>query len=206
MTRLMAERDDLECGRLASGVMVRPLLAAGLAFVDGARVESFHSRELSAWLKAWLVLPGLMAMPTTVSEPSVGTVALGSAISGAWAAGTDARLVRIVAAARARVTATLAGLVATPVDDRFVAAAIFSGRVQRSSGSNSGRARGSWLPKPAATDRLSDIVLSVFAADVLSNRDEYDASLCVCDVCGRVALDPTRLSSTLCEEHEAELG
>ncbi len=145
-------------------------------------------------------------MPATVSEPLVGTAALGSAISGAWAAGTDARIVRIVAAARARVAATLGGLLAAPVDDRFLSAAIFSGRVQRSTGTTSGRARGSWLPRPAVADRLSDIVLAVVAADVLSNRDEYDDCLCVCDLCGLVSLDARQLSRTRCEEHEAEMA
>jgi hypothetical protein len=203
---MSAERQEIEGYAGGSGVVVRPVLAAGLAFLDlaveAARAAKIRGGDITAWLKAWLVNPGLMPMPPTVQEPGAGTVAVGTASSGAWATGTDARLCRIVAAASGRVTLTLGGMLASPVDDRFLSAAIHSGRVTRTSGE-----RGpTWRASPSITDRLSDVVLSLFAADALSNRDEYDACLCVCDVCGKVALRPGQLARTRCEEHEESVG
>jgi hypothetical protein len=197
------ERDNLEQPPRASGVVVRPVLSAGLAFVDAARESSFHARELTRWLHAWLVTPGLMEMPATIHEPGTGTVSLvpdGAGSAGAWAGALDARFSRIVATARTRIEATLSGLVASPVDDRFLAAAIFARRVERTSGEHGS----TWRATPKAEDRLSDVVLSLFAADALSNREEYDACLCVCDLCGRIAFRPDALARNRCEAHERD--
>lgn len=193
------ERDDLEVPSSASGVVVRPVLSAGLAFVDAARGGSLHARELTRWLQAWLVTPGLMVMPTTVHEVGAGKITLGAG-SGAWDVALDQRLTRIVTAARARIVETLGGLVANAVDDRFLAAAIFAGRVERTSGDHGA----TWRAMPKPTDRLSDLVLSLFAADALSNREEYDACLCVCEVCDRIVFRPGALARTRCELHEGE--
>jgi hypothetical protein len=196
------ERDAREEPSHTSGVVVRPVLSAGLAFVDAARAETLHVRELTRWLQAWLVGPGLMDMPATLHEPGAGTISLPPGSSGAWGMALDARLARIVAAARVRIAVTLSGLVASPVDDRFLAAAIFAGRVERTSGEHGS----TWRSTPKATDRLSDVVLSLFAADALSNREEYDACLCVCDVCGRITFRPDALARTRCDLHEESLG
>jgi hypothetical protein len=179
-----------------SRIGVRPTLGAALAFLDAARAESMNAADLVHWLQASLVGPGLMPMPGTVQEPGAGTVALAPS-PGPWAAAVETRLGRVVATARVRIGITLSGLLAKPADDRFLAAAIFAGRVARTSG-----ARGSvWQAAPRASDRLSDVVLSLFAADVLSHREEYDACLCVCAVCNRVALRAGALVQTRCGEH-----
>jgi len=196
------ERDAREPSSHTSGVVVRPVLSAGLAFVDAARTETLHARELSRWLHQWLVVPGLMEMPSTLHEVGAGTVSLGSGSSVAGAAASDARLSRIVVAARARITVTLGGLIASPVDDRFLAAAIFARRVERTSGEHGA----TWRATPKGADRLSDVVLSLFAADALSNREEYDACLCVCDVCSRITFRPDALARFRCDLHEESLG
>ena len=67
----------------------------------------------------------------------------------------------------------------------FLAAAIFAGRVRRSDVGGQSR----WVARPDVRDSLSAIVLSLFAADILWRREWYDASLCVCDVCGSVSFD-----------------
>jgi len=175
---------------------VRRSLGAGLAFMNGGSGGSFRHAELTAWLDASLVGPGLMPLPTNVQEPGTGTVTLATGPS-PWAAAMEVRLDRIVGAARVRVAVTLSGLLAKPADDRFLTAAIFAGRVVRVSGD-----RGStWQAAPRDSDRLSDIVLSLFAADALSHREEYDARLCVCSVCDRVGLRADAPQRTRCALH-----
>jgi hypothetical protein len=188
-----------------SGVLVRPLLAAGLAFFDVATAEPFHAHALVDWFDESLVRPGIMPLPTSVHEPGAGMVTLAAmsdsrTASGVLANALEARLGRIVTAARVRVATTLGGLLAIPSEDRFFAAAIFAGRVERTSGN-----RGSgWRPTPTSAERLSDVVLSLFVADALANREEYDACLCVCRTCGRVALRPGVLDRTRCRVHEPD--
>jgi hypothetical protein len=184
-----------------SSALVRPLLGAGLAFMEGAREASFRVEALQTWLQRHLVEPGMMVMPAMVQESGVGTATLDEAPTQAWAASRAIRLGRIVDAARVRCAAQLGGLVARPVDDRFLSATIFAGRVQRASGQ-----RGpSWQPTPQPTDRLSDIVLSIFTADVLTHREEYDAHLFVCQTCGRVGFSQVPAGSGAprdrCDEH-----
>jgi hypothetical protein len=166
-----------------SRVIVRPPLTAALAFVEAARAKVLDVDGLARWVDKHLVEPGLMIKPTTVQEQGHGAVLL------APAAGTEssaARARRIVATAYERVTTQLAGLLLRPADDRFLSAAIFSRRVERIGGP----AGTGWRACPQPTDRLSGIVLSLFAADVLAHREEYDAGLNVCEVCGKVSLVP----------------
>ncbi len=197
MMRTMAtSRDGFLDLPPASRAGIRPTLAAALAFIDGARADAFHAAELVTWLQASLVGPGLMPMPATVQEPGSGTIALATGPS-PWTAAIETRLGRIVATARVRIGVTLSGLLASPVDDWFLTAAIFAGRVVRTSGERGA----SWQPAPRVTDRLSDIVLSLFAADALSHREEYEACLCVCAVCSRVVLRAGAPLRTRCEAH-----
>jgi hypothetical protein len=179
-------------------VIVRPPLAAGMAFMDGGRQGPFGYRALLSWMEQFLVEPGLLPMPTSVQEPGVGALTIEDASNGAWAAARDARASRIAATARVRVAVHLAGLIAKPVDDRFLAGSIFAGRVQRVLGEHGG----SWRPMPLGDDRLSDVVLSLFAADVLTNREDYESQLCVCDVCGRVGFSRAPVIRTRCAQHQ----
>jgi hypothetical protein len=174
-------------------------LVAALAFLDAARENTLHARELVSWLDRYLVRPGLMPMPSTVQESEV--VSLREVPTGAWAAPFEVRLSRIVAGARVRVSVALEGLLADPPDDRFLSAAIFAGRVERGGGAHGP----GWRAHPKGTDKLSDIVLSIFAADALTHREEYDQNLCVCGICGRVALVRTRGPRTRCAQHVSSL-
>src|SRR6185369_15612088 len=78
-------------------------------------------------------------------------------------------LPKLLAMTSLKTVFTLRGLLASPMDDRFVQAAIFSNRVQR--------LKGTWLARPPMTAFLSDIVLSLFVVDVLSQRDFYEQNL-----------------------------
>jgi hypothetical protein len=173
-----------------SGVCInlRPTLAAGLAFMQAAQATTRPLISLVGWLDDHLVAPRLMTMPEHVHEPGVSPVPLGR-ISQTGAAVFDARAERILSTARVRVAVMLGGLLATPADDRFLAGAIFAGRVTRTTVD---QAR-IWQPSPKPDDRLSDIALACFAADILDHRDEHQARLCVCDMCGTVSfpLNPT---------------
>ena len=181
-----------------SRVIVRALLAAGISFMDGARDGAFGYEELVSWIEQFLVQPGLMPMPASVQEPGIGTLTLEHAPNSAWAASREARAGRIASTARVRVAVHLAGLIASPVDDRFLAAAIFGGRVQRIAGGGGA----SWRAQPLADERLSDIVLSLFAADALANREDYDRELGVCEVCGRVRFARDAVVRTRCRQHQ----
>jgi hypothetical protein len=175
-----------------SRVLVRPALAASLAFLDAAHDDALRARELTAWFTAHLVKPGIMAMPATVQEPGVGVVSLRDLPSGAWAPAFEGRLREIVRAARLRISLALQGLLATPPDDRFLSAAIFAGRVDRGA---------HWRLRLNGTERLSDIVLAVLAADVLAHREEYEATLCVCAICGRISFSRGAGARTRCANH-----
>ena len=181
-----------------SRIILRPALAAGVAFMDGGRDGAFGHEELLSWIEQFLVAPGLMPMPDSVQEPGVGTITLEDAPNSAWAASREVRAGRIASTARVRVAVHLAGLIASPVDDRFLSAAIFGGRVQRVPGDGGA----SWRAQPIAEERLSDIVLSLFAADALGHREDYARELCVCEVCGRVRFTRDAVIRSRCAHHQ----
>lgn len=173
----------------------RDALVAALKFLDRATQRSLDVTTLDAWFQRYLVGTGWMPWPGQVSERSIGSVALapGSGATPEIAARCEA----IVQAARTLVVMTLRGFIGPTGDDRFLAAAIFRERVQRDS-------RGmmaAWVPRPAIDDPLSEIVISLFAADILGNRDSYERALGVCRVCGRVGFDPAGAERPRCPLH-----
>jgi hypothetical protein len=172
-------------------------LFAGITFVEGSR-SGWGAWDLTGWFEDNLVVPGRMTRPSIVAEPGVGVIALDPRSPVASRATlTAAELPRLVTAARDRVVTTLRCFICVPSDDRFLSAAIFAGRVAR--GRDSGEAV--WSARPSESDRLSDIALSLFAADVLMHREFHEANLCVCEVCGRVSFTPAVVSRNGCREH-----
>jgi hypothetical protein len=173
-------------------VLFRPALACAIAFLDAVQQDALDAPALNAWFDTHLVKPGVLAHPPTVQEPGVGVVSLRDLPASTWAASYDDRLRAIVRAARLRVSLSLQGLLATPPDDRFLTSAIFAARVVREV---------HWRAKLKGTERLSDIVLAVLAADILTHRDEYDAALCVCTICGQVSLSRNAKLRNRCAVH-----
>ncbi len=172
----------------------RHALVAGLTFLERAAQRTLDVAALDAWFQRHLVGTGWMAWPGQVSERVVGGMALDP---GSATPELAARCEAIVQEARALVVITLRGFIAVESDDRFLSAAIFRDRVQPD-------ARGmmaGWVPRPRVEDPLSEIVLSLFAADILGNRETYDRALGVCRICGRVAFDPTGLERPRCSAH-----
>jgi hypothetical protein len=173
-------------------------LVAALAFVEGIGVGSIGPREIRKWIDAYLVRAGRMERPTHLTEPMAGTLLL-DALTGPDAATSRSRLDRILGRARLRVVRTLQGLLQSPPDESFIETAKTTGRVQ----SVDPNGTGVWIAKPQQDDALSDIVLGLFVADILSNRMLYDQSLCVCSTCGRLSFRAKTMPRTACREHNA---
>jgi hypothetical protein len=153
-------------------------LRGGVAFMVAA-VRPWTSGDLFAWLEASVVKPGWMIrMPRTLREPSVPPVELDARAK--RAPGFEAATFQ----ARARVGEVLTGYLAPVPDERFLHAAIHGGRVRR--GLIDGRPV--WVPSLREIDFLSDVVLSLFAADLLQSPERFRRHLSVCPCCSRVSL------------------
>lgn len=183
----------------------RSALIGGLTFVEGA--QQWGERDLVSWFEDYFVAPKRMPAPVAVSDAVIGTIAIGgvnsaSPDSGKWLresgprSARAAELPKLLAMARSRVVITLRGFISSPVDDRFLQAAIFAERVRRNPGK-----KASWIAQPKPADLLSNIVLSLFCADVLMNREFYEQKLCVCDICGRVSFAPELTTRVGCTDH-----
>ncbi len=162
-------------------------LAAALTFLEGVASKQMCREDLRSWLDRNLVQPGFMARPQRIQEPLFGALPSDKHCSAFLPEvpphdETAAILVRT----RARVVGHLRGLLQTPVDDRFLSAAIFAGRVRRVVIGETMQ----WVPRPRSHDILSDIVMSLFVSDILGRREFYAQNLCICDTCGRVRFDP----------------
>ena len=179
-----------------AGGSERATLLAGLTFVEGA-TSGWMAREVLLWLGANAELLGWPGPPASISDASVGTLALqpgarvGRAKPERIARPPD--LSKLLAMARWKAVVTLRGLISG--DDRFLKGAIFAGRVRRDANASA------WLARPAETDALSDIILSLFVADVLAYREFHDNNLCVCDVCGRISYNPRATGRAGCADH-----
>ena len=180
---------DLEDQVLAEG---GPLLAA-ITFLEGT-AAGWRGPEIVDWITEQLVLPGRMLPPARIRQPPLNAFSLESAAHGSAGFGD---LEKLVAVARARVIKVLRTFISPPPDDGFLKSAIFAGRVERR------RVEGKavWVALPHESDALSDIVLSLFAADILAHREFYEAKLCVCGVCGRISFEPDLTTRAGCPYH-----
>jgi hypothetical protein len=174
-------------------------LFAVATFVEGVCSGSigWRAERLATWIDQHLVAQGLLPRPTHVSEPPVGRVVVEPRLSSS-AHATAIR--QLVLAARARTVAALRGLQARPADDRFLAGAIFAGQVRRETVGEQSRWRVHLTPECS----LSTILKSLLAVDVLSHREQYDTTLRVCDICGRLWFeqDPILPLVMECAEHQ----
>ncbi|MFT3769137.1 MAG: hypothetical protein QM820_27165 [Minicystis sp.] len=179
-------------------------LAAGLAFLEGAATWGISG--LRGWFQDNLVTPGYMLPPASVHEPPIGILTLWS--RGAGTSITTANPAALLAKTRGQVLAGLRGFLQIPADDRFVKAALFSGRVQRASmrpsaheAAHGPSSSSRWVPRPDPTAPLHAVVLSLFAIDVLTHRESWERLLCVCDACGRVTFEEAEDRRRACPTH-----
>lgn len=176
-----------------SGGLESRALNAGLSFLELTASPSLDLRSMSLWFDEHVVQAGCMARPTMLVEPQTCSVVLHP--DRVSLASARANLPRLASAARARVLTALQGFVATPSDDRFLRAAVYLGRTRREGGR--------WVARPQPTTALSDVVLSLFAVTMLSNRDIYDAAFCLCDTCWSIFFDGREEMRHNCVEHAA---
>jgi hypothetical protein len=179
-------------------------LTAGVSFLEGA--PGWGANELRRWFSDHLVGPGLMSEPAAVHEAPIGAMSLwsrGASLPGAKPtsrrpSGAEASPLLLLARSRAQVLAGLRGFLAVPVNDGFVSAALFAGRVHR--------VRARWSPRPDAAAPLSALVLSLFAIDALSYREAWDQRLSICDACGRLSFTDAPEKRRSCPAHLPEAG
>ena len=159
-----------------------------------ASTTGWTARDLLLWLGSSAALFGWPGAPVSVTDAAIGTIALhpGSRVTADRLARLE-DLPKLLTMARWKAVMTLRGLLSG--DDGFLKGAIFKGRVRRDAKASS------WLSRPRETDLLSDIVLSLFAADILAYREFHEDNLCVCDVCGRISYNPRGTTRGGCAEH-----
>jgi hypothetical protein len=168
----------------------RVALRGTLAFLEGAASE-WTARDLAEWFEERLVAPGLLKRPGILRERGATPLLMDSSVQKGGA------VEGLVTMSRARVLAALHGFVRREVDDRFLHAAIYAGRVRRTTVTGDPI----WIASPHDTDSLSDIVLSLLVADILADREFYRAHLGLCNVCDRVSYKASGASTALCQEH-----
>lgn len=169
-------------------------LSAALTFIEGSGA-GWRDADVVQWFLEHLVVPGRMAPPAGIHEPPMGMVPLDLPDSQDDGGGRTTE--RILEMARARVIRVLRAFIATPPEDGFLKSAIYSGRVQRRRVDE----RAAWVARPSDSDSLSEIVLSLFVADILTHREFHEAMLCICDVCGRMSFDPVKTTRSRCAAH-----
>lgn len=155
-------------------------LLAGLVFLDGTLSGTWRASDLADWFGEHLVERRLMKRPRVILEPRLPPLLLDPR-----AETTKEDVDHLISRARSRVLDAVRGFAGATAHDGFLNAAIFSSRVQRRKVDNIPR----WVPLPHESDFLSDIVLSLMAADVLMDREYYRSHISVCEVCERVALE-----------------
>ena len=168
----------------------RGALVGGLTFVEGV-ASGWRRAALEAWIWAHLVSPGRMLQPSAIREPPYGPISLGGD------APESDDFPKLLARARSNAVEALRAFIGTPPSDAFVRAAIFADRAQR----RRVDARSVWVARPTPTDTLGEVVLSLFAVDLLMHRELHEAKLCVCGVCGRVSFQPALTSRHGCSDH-----
>jgi hypothetical protein len=176
----------------------RPLLFGAVAFVEGV-AGGWGCWELTGWFEDHLVAAGhTNQSPSVVLEQGFGVIVIDPRASGKGRPASVEQLPPLLVAARKRVVETLRAFLPSRSDDRFLHAAIYSERVERKSADDQ---RPAWAPRVRESDRLSDVVLALFAADILMHREFHEHALCVCEVCGRVSFDPGATSRFGCRLH-----
>jgi len=180
------------------------LRASALAFVNGAR-SGWSVDDLLAWIDRSLIRTGRLQTRSkfpvvTFREAGVGVVASGrpNDIDGGAGYLPHHRAGDLIRCSNQKVIATLSAYIGPSSDDRFVQAAIYSGRVVRTATADGLRR---WQVQVSEAVNLSDQVLALFAADILQHSDDYQESLVVCEACGSTLFWSRRVSKNGCPDH-----
>lgn len=193
-------REKLDQGKVATMISGtegdRHALIGTLELMECATNGRMTVPDLITWFEEYLVKPGYMRRPTRVFENGVGTVYLGDTRHRRHL--QDATLRRVLEVARKEVCTVLAGLLENPPDDRFIKFNIVTRRIYRSDT----EPKPGWFVRARADDRLSGIMLSLLAADVMSNQHTYYQRLSVCSECGRISFRLDTTDRKRCPAHD----
>ncbi len=174
----------------------RQALIGTLELLESAVHARMTVAEIITWFDEYLVKPGYMRRPTRIFENGVGTVYLGDARN--QRRSQEATLRRVLELARKEVCTVLAGLLENPPDDRFIRFNIVTGRIYRVQNDP----KAAWSLRARSDDRLSGIMLSLLAADVMSNQHMYYQRLSVCTECGRISFRLDTANRKRCPAHD----
>jgi hypothetical protein len=174
----------------------RQALIGTLELMECAAHGGMTVVQLIAWFDEYLVKPGYMRRPTRVFENGVGTVYLGDARHQRQSQEMTVR--RVLEVARKEVCTVLTGLLENPPDDRFIKFNIVTGRIYTSQNDTNPV----WCVRARSDDRLSSIMLSLLAADVMSNQRTYYQRLSVCSECGRISFRLDTTNRKRCPAHD----
>jgi hypothetical protein len=172
----------------------RRALLGALFLLEASTTWSMTVSDLVVWFDEYLVIPGFMRRPARVYEHGTLHVYLERSVI---RPSQEVTLRNMLNVTRKEVCAVLEGFVEVPHDDRFLTFFVATTRVSMS---QSG-IKSYWRPQPRHTDRLSDIVLSLLAADILSNRRLYEDRLSVCNECGRLSFRQNQAQNQICPKH-----
>jgi hypothetical protein len=171
----------------------RDSLIGGLKFVEGAATGRLGRATLYFWIEEFAAPIGATG-PVAVREAMNGAVPLYPRPQGVSALVLDARVDGVIREANTQVIAALSALAGPEKSDDFVRDAVARGRVKQISFGK----QPLWAALPCLEDRLSEVVLTLFAADVLSFRDQYRDDFRICDVCQRPSFDARNKRRPLC--------
>jgi hypothetical protein len=180
-----------------------PLRDAALAFLDVSQ-HGMLEAELAAWCRRHLLARGFLRLRDpmrgrfSIVEPGAGDLEMTTLESIAGGA-RDELASKITKLAHRRVVDVLSLLLESPPDDRFLHAAIQSSRVARVRAPGEKAAR--WRPALTEGDSLSYMVVTLFAADALDAREDYDTHLRICRTCGALGFDATTIGRFACPLH-----
>jgi hypothetical protein len=165
---------------------------AGLAFLDGV-LRGWDKSDLAAWLTGPYHRV-TQRRGERVTNPALFTDQNLVAVE---------RLEELMLRARVEVVTTLSEASRSGGSIVFVGEAIRRGGILPTRTSDDADA---WAPVDVLRMRLTDRVLSLFAADYLIRPVDYASDLVACLACGAVAFDATARSSASCRAHRRPSG
>jgi hypothetical protein len=161
----------------------------GASFLEGVVTKRLVRDNFNGWIEQNLIATGYLLGVLRIHEPIFGALPTDKGCSPFLPETPPAdEIAALLVRARARVIGHLQGLLRVPAEDRFISTAIYSRRVRRSSVGGIGGSM-SWIPHPRHDDNVSDIIMSLFVADILGRREFYEQNLCICQRCGRIRFD-----------------
>ena len=186
----------------ASGVLASPHAMArrtrdlSLAFVSGAG-GAWQAEDLAEWART-LAHAGFVSHQggaVVVSEEGGGRIVVPLGADHAVDQLHRVFSLKLAKLARARVVHALTE--ALDRDNRFVTAALYAKRVARARLADTL----TWRPTLTDRDSVSQWVLAMLAVDALTNPDDYEHLLCVCEHCGDASFAAEPHARRRCSRH-----